>query len=171
MLNRKIEKLLNEQIFHEEYSSCLYLAMATWCDFSKLNGIAGFLYHHAEEERSHMLKFVHYLSQEGSHAIVPAIKQPPSTFKSVADIFDAALTHEKQVTKRIHRIAEEALEMKDFGTFQFLQWFVSEQQEEEQLFQSIVDKIEMIGAKDKRGLYFLDKHIAKLAAAEQGSKS
>lgn len=166
MLLAKIEKLLNAQIVIEGFSSHYYLAMASWCEKSKLTETAKFFYKHAEEERMHMLKIIRYVNEENGHAIVPAIKQPPPEYKSIEEILGTALQHEKEVTKSIHHILDNTLDAKDFRTAQFLQWYVAEQQEEEQLFQLIADKYELIGVKDKRGLYLFDKFMSKVEKTE-----
>jgi ferritin len=161
MLTAKIEKLLNEQVVREAFSSQYYLAIASWCEKAKLPGCAHFFYSHADEERDHMLKFVKYLGAQGAQAVALGIETPPVKFKSLAEIFDKVLEHEKMITRQIHGLVDLCLETKDYGTFHFLQWFVGEQQEEEQLVQSLVDRLAMAGS-DPRGLYLFDKSLGKM---------
>src|SRR5438105_14650416 len=102
MLSSKITNALNKQIELEAESSQYYLAMASWAETKGLKGIAAFLYKHSDEERMHMLKLIKFINERGSHAIVPSLKEPPSTFKSVKHIFEQVLHHEVTVTKEIN---------------------------------------------------------------------
>ncbi len=170
MLSAKVEKALNDQVALEVYSSDIYLSMGSWCETQKLENSAKFFYRHFGAEREHMMKLMTYVNREGGHALVPKIPAPPSEFKSLEAAFEMALDNEKKVTKSIGKIVELSLETKDYGTFTFLQWYVAEQQEEEGYFQSIVDKIKMIGIKDTRGLFFADKAIGKLLLVPEPGK-
>jgi len=167
-LSKKMCEALNGQILKEGYSSNLYLAMASWAEVNGLRGSAAFLYNQAEEENEHMMKLFKYVNEVGGHAIVPELKQPPSTFKSLAQIFESALEHEKFITKSIHKLVEQSLDEKDFATNNFLQWYVSEQVEEEALFNSIMDIIKLAGI-DGRGLYLVDHQIGKIKDKEEKS--
>jgi ferritin len=154
---------LNEQISHEFASSNLYLAMSAWCATQGLRGSARFLAHHADEEMQHMRKLFSYLIDVNAHPIVPALAQPAKEFGSLKEIMGKAFEHEKFITSKIYALTETALAEKDFGTFNFLQWYVAEQREEEELFQTVNDIIELAGT-DGRGLYLVDKEIGKLVA-------
>ena len=171
MLSPELSKLLNKQIELEGYSSQYYLAMASWAETQGLNGVSAFLYHHSDEERLHMLKLIKFVNERGGHGQVPALKQPPVTFKSVKSVFEEILKHEIKVTQDINNLVESTLKAKDYTTHNFLQWYVSEQIEEEALARQIVDKIKLIGD-DKGGLYFFDRDLESLAketaAAEGG---
>lgn len=171
MLSPELSKLLNKQIELEGYSSQYYLAMASWAETQGLNGVSAFLYHHSDEERLHMLKLIKFVNERGGHGQVPALKQPPVTFKSVKSVFEEILKHEIKVTQDINNLVEATLKAKDYTTHNFLQWYVSEQIEEEALARQIVDKIKLIGD-DKGGLYFFDRDLESLAkqteAAEGG---
>ena len=131
MLKKKIEDICNRQIEREGYSSNLYLAMASWAETNGLTGVAQWLYTQADEEKIHMLKFIKYINERDGKAIVPALKKPPTDFKSVEDMFKEVLKHEEFVTASINEIVALTLEEKDFNTHNFLQWFVMEQIEEE----------------------------------------
>ena len=131
MLNKKIEVICNRQVEREGYSSNLYLAMASWAENAGLNGVAAWMYIQSDEERTHMLKFVKYINERGGKAIMPAFTQPPVEFKSVEEVFKEVLKHEEFVTESINEIVSLTLELKDFNTNNFLQWFVNEQVEEE----------------------------------------
>ena len=164
MLAKKVTDALNKQIELEASSSQFYLAMASWAETQGLNGIATFLYTHADEERMHMLKLIKFVNERGGHGIIPPLKQPPETFKSVKVIFETVLSHEIKVTREINKLVEITLKEKDYTTHNFLQWYVSEQIEEESLSRNIVDKLKLIGD-DKSGLYFFDRDLAGIATA------
>ena len=168
MLSKKIETALNEQLTKEAYASNYYLAMASWCDHGGLRGCAAFLYDQSEEEREHMMKLVHYINDSGGHAQISDVKEPANEYKSIEEIFKLALEHELAVTKSINKLAEFSLEVKDYTTFNFLQWFVSEQHEEEKLFTSILNLIKITGLEDK-GVFFVDREISQLRQKEDKS--
>jgi ferritin len=171
MLSAKLSKALNKQVELEASSSQFYLAMASWAETQGLNGISAFLFGHADEERMHMLKLIKFLNERGGHGIVPALKQPPVTFKSVKSVFEEVLKHEMLVTQEINNLVEITLKEKDYTTHNFLQWYVSEQIEEEALARQIVDKLKLIGD-DKGGLYFFDRDLGGIAgtATNTGGK-
>ncbi|MCH8902524.1 MAG: ferritin [Bacteroidetes bacterium] len=160
MLSKKIEKGLNEQIGLEAYSSSYYMAIATWCAANGYNGIAKYLYHHSDEEREHMLKIYSYMNEAGAQAITPKIDKPPAEQKSVRAGIQAALKHEMKVTASINSLADVSMKEKDYTTFNFLQWFIKEQLEEENQFRSILSKIDLVGT-DSKGLYMIDKEMGK----------
>ena len=162
-MNKKIEKALNDQIAMEGSASNYYLAMASWCDQSGFEGCAKFYYNQAGEEREHMMKIFHYVIEAGGKAEAPSIAQPQLNFKSLTDIFEISLKNEIKVTKSIHKILDLCLEQKDHRTTNFLQWFVTEQLEEENQFQTILDKLKIIG-EEGRSLYLLDSELGKKAA-------
>ncbi len=165
MLSTKLSEALNKQIQFEGSSSQYYLAMASWAETQGLNGVSAFLYTHADEERMHMLKLIRFVNERGGHGVVPTLPQPPVTFKSVKAIFEEVLKHEMKVTAEINNLVEITLKEKDYTTHNFLQWYVSEQLEEEALARKIVDKLKLIGD-DKGGLYFFDRDMEAMAGAE-----
>ena len=168
MLSEKMLKALNEQITLEFYSSNLYLQMSSWCEFNALDGCAKFLKMHAAEEMEHMQRLFTYVNETGGLAIVGQIDAPPVEFKSIIDVFQETYDHEVFITSKINRLAKIAQQEDDYSTFNFLQWYVAEQHEEEKLFKSIIDKIEMIGID---GLFFIDKEVEKMAGASMGSET
>lgn len=161
MLTKSMTEKLNNQINLEFYSSNLYLQMSAWAANQGLEGCAAFLQEHAAEEMQHMQKLFDYILQTGSLPKLGAIDKPGSEYKSIREIFELTLAHEKHITSEINGLVETAFENKDFSTFQFLQWYVAEQHEEEALFQGIVDKIDLIGD-ERKGLFFFDREVAKL---------
>ena len=166
MLSQKIEAALNEQIVKEAYAANYYLAMASWCEKSGLRGCAEFMYEQSEEELEHMMKLFRYVNAAGGHALVSAIKEPANSYKSISHVFQLALEHEIGVTKSINKLVELCFSQKDYSSFNFLQWYVAEQHEEEKLFNSILDVIKIAGA-DPRGLLLIDNEIAKLRENEE----
>lgn len=162
-MNSRVEAALNDQIEKENSSSQFYLAMASWAENNGLNGTSKFMYLHSDEERFHMLKLIKFVNERGGTALVPGISQPPTAFKSLEDIFELLLKHELMVSASINNIVDVCLQEKDFATHNFMQWYVSEQLEEEALARGILDKIKLIGG-DKGGLYLFDRDLETLAA-------
>ncbi len=162
MLSKNLLNKLNKQVTLEFYSSNLYLQMSAWCDNKGLNGAAKFLRAHAAEEMQHMHKIFDYIQDTGALAIIDAIEKPDTKFKNLKDIFEITYKHEKMITAQINELVDIALTEKDFSTFNFLQWYVSEQHEEEKLFKSILDKIDIIGL-EGRGLYTVDREIGMIS--------
>lgn len=160
MLKEKVQNALNAQIEVEAYSSQIYLSMASWAEKNGYPGTSAFLYKHADEERMHMLKLFHFVNDRDGHAIVPALKQPPVHFESVKSVFTEVLKHERFVSDTINNLLAICYEEKDFATQNFLQWFVSEQIEEENLAKTIIDKLNLMG---EANLYIFDRELLDLA--------
>lgn len=171
MLSDKMIHALNEQIAFEGYASFLYLAQAGWFENRSMQGCAAFMYRQSAEEHMHMMKIFRYLLEMDAIPVAPAIRQPPSEFKDVKTIFADTLAHEKRVTQSINDLVALAISESDHATYAFLQWYVTEQREEESLMRSILDKINLIGD-GAQSLYFIDKEIEALnqaqVAAEKG---
>ncbi|MFC2104883.1 ferritin [Bacteroidota bacterium] len=159
MLSKKIEKILNDQIQKEGYSSNLYLAMASWADTEGYAGIAQWLYAQAEEELMHMMKFVHFINERGGHAIIPSFDEPPAKFDGIKKLFDQVLEHERYISSSINEIVALTVKESDFATQNWIQWFVTEQIEEEASVQSIIDKLRLLGDKN---MYLFDRDIMTL---------
>lgn len=164
MISKKMAARLNQQVNLEFFSSNVYLQMSAWAETNSLTGSAAFLKKQAAEEMMHMMKFFDYINQSDSMAILGALEAPPSSYKSIEDLFKKVYTHEQHVTKNIHEIAELAWKEKDLTTFNFMQWFITEQHEEETQAKGILDKIDLIG-NDKRALYLIDRELGNMAAA------
>lgn len=143
--------------------------MASWCEITGYEGSATFFYAQADEERTHMLKIIHYLSDRGIAGIIPSIKQPPQSFKSLESLCKTGLKNEQLVTAAIHKIVELAQKEKDHSTFTFLQWFVNEQIEEEKKFETILQKFDLIG-RDRLAINEIDKSLASMAAADSSAE-
>lgn len=166
VMNKRIEEALNNQIEKELSSSQFYLAMASWAEVNGLNGTAKFLYTHSDEERFHMLKLVKFVNERGGQAVVPATVQPPIDFESITNVFENLLKHEISVTASINNLVDICLQEKDYTTHNFVQWYVSEQLEEEALARTILDKLKLIGT-DKGGLYLFDRDLENSAIAPE----
>ncbi|PIR21209.1 MAG: ferritin [Deltaproteobacteria bacterium CG11_big_fil_rev_8_21_14_0_20_47_16] len=161
MLSKKMETALNEQIVREFAAEQLYLSMASWCETNKLPGVASFFYRQSREEREHMLKLVRYINKTDGVAEVPACKAPQKAFKSLLETMELSLAGERAVSKAINALVDMSLTIKDYQSFNFLQWYVSEQHEEEALFTDVIDMIKLF-SKDEKGLFFLDREIPKI---------
>jgi len=165
MLNKKVEDICNRQIEREGFSSNLYLAMASWAETSGFGGVASWLYTQSDEERVHMLKIFKYINERGGKAVMPALKKPEAEFKSVEDVFNEVLKHEEFVTASINEIVSLTLEEKDYNTHNFLQWFVSEQVEEEAIAQKLLKRMEMVG-NNPAGLLMMDREMGMRVAGQ-----
>ncbi|MEL7271092.1 MAG: ferritin [Bacteroidota bacterium] len=161
MLSKKLEKALNNQIKIEAESSQVYLSMASWAEVKGLEGIAGFMYGHSDEERMHMLKLIKYVNERGGHAQISQLKAPKTDFGSFQKMFEELYQHELFVSNSINDLVHVTLEEKDYATHNFLQWYVAEQIEEEALARTILDKINLIG-NDKGGLYLFDRDVQQI---------
>ena len=164
MIDATIAGALNEQVRMEAQSSHAYLAMAVWADTSGFDGTAQFLYVHAEEERMHMLKLVQF-----GKAIVPAISEPNHVYSGLKEVFETVLEHETKVTANIHGVVDLCLKVKDYSTHNFMQWYVSEQMEEERLARKILDRLALAG-NDQGALYLFDRDIAGMEGEEGKGK-
>jgi ferritin len=172
MFSKKVEKALNQQVKLEGYSSHIYLSMAVWAEKQGFEGVATFMYKHADEERQHMLKLIKFMTERGGDILVPQINEPPQKFESLKVLFGELLNHEMHVTNEINGLVHLTLGEKDYTTHNFLQWYVSEQQEEEALARTILDKLKIIGEESGSGIYMFDRDIAQLvvtsASADTG---
>ena len=165
MLNKKVEDALNKQIELEHFSSQLYLAMASWAEKKGYNGSANFLYAHSDEEREHMLKLFHYVNDRGGHAVVPKVDQPKLDYESSQSVYKEIYEHELMISSEINNLVGICFDERDFTTQNFLQWYVEEQIEEESLFSTILDKLNLLGG-DKARMYMFDKEMENLSAQQ-----
>ncbi|MFD2565964.1 ferritin [Pseudotenacibaculum haliotis] len=161
MLSKVIEDALNKQVTIEAESSQVYLAMASWAEVQGFEGVATFMYAHSDEEREHMLKLIKFINERGGHAQVSQLSAPPTEFGSFREMFENLFQHEVKVSASINDLVDISLQEKDYATHNFLQWYVSEQIEEEALARNILDKINLIGD-DKGGLYLFDNDVKQL---------
>ena len=163
MLNKNVEEILNAQVEKEGYSSILYLAMASWAETSGFKGISQWLYAQADEEKMHMLKIIAYINERGGKAVIPAFKKPPSDFSNIKDMFEEVYKHEQYITESINNIVAVTIQEKDFTTQNWIQWFVTEQIEEEAQVMDILDKLNLAGEKH---MYMFDRDIIGMRGEE-----
>ena len=160
MLSKKMEKALNTQINAELFSSYLYLAMSAWFTGKGMAGFANWMRQQAQEEMFHAIKFYDYVGERGGQVVLETIAKPEAKWKSSVEVFQATLEHERKVTGLINDLVNQALDERDHATNIFLQWFVSEQVEEEANASAILDKLKLIG-KETGGLFALDQELAQ----------
>ncbi len=158
MIKEKIQNALNDQLNAEIYSAYLYLSMAAYFHSINLKGFANWMEVQYQEEMTHAMKFYNYLLQRGGRVILKAIESPPVEWESPLDAFKAVYAHEQKVTGLINNLVELALEEKDHATHIFLQWFVTEQVEEEESADEVVQRLLIIGD-SKHGMFMLDREL------------
>jgi len=151
---------LNGQINAEMYSAYLYLSMESYFQSVSLTGFARWMRSQVQEELFHSMKFYDYVGERGGKVTLEVIKKPDSSWKTPLSAFKHILKHEQLVTGLINDLVELAITEKDHATVNFLQWFVSEQVEEEASVGEIVDKLKLIKT-DTSGLFFLDAELGK----------
>jgi ferritin len=158
MLDPKMYKLLNEQINEEMFSAYLYLAMSAWCESNNLKGAAIWFSSQAQEEMIHAMKFYNFIIERGEAVELKELAKPKKQWKSLLEAYEDAYKHEQHITGKIYDLVNLAIELKDHGTNQMLQWYVSEQVEEEASADEVVQKLKF--AKDAPGaLYMIDKEL------------
>jgi len=160
MLSKKMEKALNEQINKEMYSAYLYMAMSADTTYRGLDGFANWFMVQYHEEMEHATRIYNYINEQGGKVELQGIDQPPTKFKDPLDMFKKTLEHEQFITKSIHELVDLAKKENDYATEIFLQWFVTEQIEEEANDNEIIGKLEMVGNKGN-GLYLIDRELAQ----------
>lgn len=147
MFSQKMLNALNRQLNRELYSAYLYLAMASYFDNLGLKGFAHWMKVQAKEELEHAMKFYEYINDRGGRVVLEDIEAPPQEWNNITEVFEKALEHEKKVTKSIHDLVELAKQENDIATQVFLNWFVSEQVEEEKSFSEILQLLKYAGEK------------------------
>lgn len=162
MLTQEMTQKLNEQLNVEFYSANMYLQMSAWCSDNGFEGAAEFLKEHSQEEMQHMQRLFDYLSDTGSLPLLGFIDVPPVEFESLADVFQQTYEHEQLITHKFNELAHAAMTAHDYSTFNFLQWYVTKQHEEEKLFKSVLDKLALVGNSGK-SLFFIDKDLKKMS--------
>jgi ferritin len=160
MLSKKMEKALNDQINAELYSAYLYLSMASYFESANLKGFANWMRVQNQEEVSHGMKLFDYVLEKGGKAVLQPIEGPQKTWKSPLAVFEAAYAHEQKVTSLINNLVDIAIKEKDHATNITLQWFVTEQVEEEASADDIVQKLKLM-ANAPGGMFMLDRELAQ----------
>jgi len=159
-MDKKLQKAFNEQIKNEFYSAYLYLAMAAYFDSKNLPGFAHWMKVQYKEEIGHGMKIFDFLFDRGAKVLLQAIPQPTLDFASPLEAFQETLKHEKKVTKLINDLSNLATEVDDKASAIFLQWFISEQVEEEKSASTIIETLRMIKSADA-ALIMYDRALAK----------
>ncbi|GAB4377083.1 MAG: non-heme ferritin [Calditrichia bacterium] len=161
MLKKEIQDALNEQIAMERTASRTYLSLAIWADVEGYEGAAKFWYAQSQEEYGHMMKIIQFMIEADAKPEVKETDEPNPKITQFKEMFEYGLKAEQEVTKSIHQKTELAMQHKDFATFNFLQWFITEQVEEENSMRTILDKINLL---EKHGgsLYMLDKELGSI---------
>ena len=162
MIGGKLEKALNKQLNMELFSAYLYVAMAAFFEHKGLNGFANWMRIQAREEMDHATKFYTYIHDVGGRVELDAIAKPPADFKSPLAVFEDALAHEQTVTKSIYKLMDLALSESHHATRTFLQWFVTEQVEEEKVADEIVKRLHLVDSSPE-GLFMIDREMAQRA--------
>ena len=160
-LSEEIENILNAQIKVEAHSSSLYLAMSAWCGEQGLDNASKFFAKQSNEEREHMLKLFNFVSSRGGRAISPEVTNIPTDFESFRGVFEQALEQEMFVTEQFNNIAARCVNAKDYVTFNFLSWFLTEQVEEEFVCRRILELFDVIG-EEGTGRWEIDRHLVKV---------
>ncbi len=143
-IHPEVMDLLNEQIAIEMKASASYLAMASWCDQRSLTNSAQFFYRQAEEEREHGMKIFKFVNEAGGAAISPSVANVNNEFESLRSIFETSLEQEIGVTQSIYKAFKKSRQVDDFASETFLQWFVTEQVEEEDVVRGIIDIFDLM---------------------------
>src|SRR6201996_3396747 len=162
-LSPTIQSALNAQMTNEAHNAQIYLAYASWADSRGYDGIANFLFRHANEERNHMMKFLEYILKRGGKVTVTAIPGPGDDPANMQDCFEKVFKYEVENTTNIYNIVNMSMDEKDWATWNFLQWFVKEQTEEETLALNLLSRIKKAGGEkaDDDALYALDIDMGK----------
>ena len=157
-----MQSALNTQMTKEAHASQIYLSYAAWASSSGYAGIANFLFRHANEERNHMMKFLEYILERGAKVKIAPIPAPDSDPTSVNNCFEKVFQQEVSNTTAIYKLVKTSFEESDWATWNFLQWFVKEQVEEETLSMNLLDKIKIAGGEKapNEALYALDRDLA-----------
>jgi ferritin len=160
-LSKTLTAALNSQMTKEAHASQIYLSYAAWAENLGFSGIANFFFRHAEEERNHMMKILEYILQRGSEVHVVSIPGPHDKPSGIENCFEKVFEHEVENTKTIYKVVKMSFDEEDWATWNFMQWFVKEQIEEETLAMDLLNKIKIAGGAkaDKTALYSLDKDL------------
>jgi len=165
MIKKSVEDAINKQIMNEFYSAYLYLSMAAYCESINLGGFANWMRMQYEEERGHGLRLFNFLLDRDGKVKLRAIEQPPTEFDSPHKLFEEVLDHEKQVTKMIYDLYELALKENDYPTQVEMQWFITEQVEEEKTAAGILEQVKMAGS-DNTALMMIDRELGSRSSPE-----
>lgn len=161
-LSDKMAEVLNSQMIKEAHAAQIYLSYGAWADSQGYGGISNFLFRHANEERNHMMKILEYILKRGAKVKITSIPAPDADPSSVQDCFEKVFKQEVSNTESIYKVVNMNFEEKDWATWNFMQWFVKEQTEEETLALNLLDKVKIAGGEKAASdaLYTLDKDLS-----------
>ena len=160
-LSKAMETSLIKQMTKENQASQIYLSLGCWADSTGYGGIANFLFRHAQEERNHMIKIMMYILERGGTPKVEGVTEHKKLPKNISECFNMIFQHEVDNTNAIYALVNQSMDEKDWATWNFAQWFVKEQTEEEKLALELIDKLKIAGgdrATDE-SLFELDKYL------------
>ena len=158
MIKESVERALNKQINAELFSAYLYLSMATYFDSINLHGFSNWMTIQAHEELTHAERIYYFVQERGGRVILETINNPQNNWENPLRVFEDAYNHEKMITGMINDLVNLVIEEKDHATNSFLQWFVTEQVEEESSVEEVIHKLRLIGDSGK-GIYMLDQFL------------
>ena len=164
MISKTMEKAINQQINYELYSEYYYLAMAAYCESIDLAGFAAWMIAQAEEERQHAMRLFKFLIDRDGRVVLDKIDKPQTEYKSILDMFEHVLEHERFVTSKITELYELAVKENDYPAQVELQWFIQEQVEEEKTAKDIIQQLKWIGDQSV-ALYMLDQKMGERSSA------
>lgn len=163
-LSEAMVEILNEQVKNEAQAAQIFLSYAAWADDAGYEGVANFLFRHSQEERNHMIKYMEYIMERGAKVKITALEAPPKDPKNLQECFEKIFQHEVDNTEAIYKIVNLSMEEKDWASWNFNQWFVQEQIEEETMVLDLLDKLKIAGgpkASDE-SLYYFDNQLASM---------
>ena len=166
LLSKTVEDAMNEQMKNEFYASYQYLSMAAYCESENLPGFARWMRAQSQEESEHAMKFYDFILDRNGRVVLRGIEGPVVEFGSPLEVFEKALEHEQKVTAMINDLYALAAGENDYASQTFLQWFVTEQVEEEKNAGDVVDTLKMIGDKSE-ALFLLDRELGQRRTDEQ----
>jgi len=170
MIDEKMQEAINKQLNAELYSSYLYLSMSAYFQSVNLGGFANWMRVQAKEELAHAMKFYDYVNERGGRVMLQSVEEPPSDWDSPLAVFEHVYRHEQKVTGMINKLVDLAVEARDHATNNFLQWFVSEQVEEEASADEVVQKLKLVGDAAS-GLFMIDRELAQRVFVEPAAGS
>lgn len=164
MLSKEIQDALNDQIRNEYFSSYTYLSMAAYCESINMQGFASWMRLQSQEELGHAMRLFDYILNRDARVELQSIGKPQNKFKSLKEMFQIVLDHEREVTAMINNLYEQAISENDHATTVELQWFIQEQVEEEKTAQEILDKLKLAGDSGS-ALLILDTQLSQRSTA------
>lgn len=163
-LSKAMVGILNEQVEKEGQAAQIFLSYGAWADGEGYEGVANFLFRHSHEERNHMMKYMEYIMQRGGRVKITALDAPPADPKNLQDCLEKIFKHEVDNTEAIYKITNLSMEEKDWATWNFNQWFVQEQIEEETMVMDLLDKLKIAGGPEasNESLLYFDNQLASM---------